>query len=115
MREVDYELRCCCQPSNLLGWLRAPVGLRPGQAVRFVVRPVLRLVPGERSLRRPVVETIDLTLNIYTQTMRRLWHDDPHPSRPLEEWWRHEYPAFSSHDHPLDVVTRIAGFRPAHR
>lgn len=36
---MKIEVRCCCQPQKLLGWLPAPDGISRGTIVRFVVSP----------------------------------------------------------------------------
>jgi len=36
---VQIEVRCCCQPQKLLGWLPVPDGVKPGQMIKFTVTP----------------------------------------------------------------------------
>jgi len=37
--QLRLEVRCCCQPQKLLGWLPAPDDVQIGQVIRFQVRP----------------------------------------------------------------------------
>lgn len=36
---MRLEVRCCCQPQKLLGWLIVPDHVRDGSVVSFVVSP----------------------------------------------------------------------------
>ncbi len=37
---MRVEVRCCCQPQKLLGWLDVPRDVRPGDSIRF---PIVRV------------------------------------------------------------------------
>jgi hypothetical protein len=110
---IYYEVRCCCHPDNLLGWLPAPATLRPGQSYHFpVTRHLSRWSPRFTTPLelRALTLTLTLTLKIYSRTWRQVWQCDTHPSRPLEEWFRHSYPAFDSNHQPLEVFRHIPAF-----
>lgn len=36
---MQMEVRCCCQPQKLLGWLPVPDDVHDGRVLRFIVRP----------------------------------------------------------------------------
>ena len=85
------EVRCCCEPTKLLGHVPVPIAteLRPGMCVTFKLTP-LEYVPA---------------LNVDTLTLK------------LEEWaWGDQFGrgdsglAFKSDDTPLDRLRRIRGW-----
>ena len=116
---MDYELRCCCHPQNLLGWVPAPAGLRQGERVRFILRAPRGLTGRALAQHNAAAACeqfqahhLELTVATYCERHERLWPDDPHPSTPLIESWQHAYPAFSAHHQAVEVFLRIPGFRP---
>jgi hypothetical protein len=36
---VKIEVRCCCDPEKILGWVPAPDDVRRGDIIQFVVSP----------------------------------------------------------------------------
>lgn len=92
---MTMEVRCCCQPQKLLGWLPVPDGTRRGSHVRFAVRQDLELVtaPGHAA---PVNTSVELpveTFGTYDASGERVKHI-----------------ALKSEETPIDVLRRIRGF-----
>lgn len=95
MSEQEIEVRCCCQPQKLLGWLPRPPNVRVGTA--FIFR---------------VAEPYDRTLKGY---------DDPKTFRTTSVYLpvalfepgggAEPYPALKSEETPLETLRQIRGFR----
>ncbi len=100
------EVRCCCRPEKLLGWLPVSddVDVKEGVAVTFIIRPAhVRLLdsavfgPLDGPLGVEHVPAEGVTLAIATYS-----------AAPSGEW---EYRlAFKSEDTPLETLRRIPGF-----
>lgn len=92
------EVRCCCDPDLLIGWINAPIAtLRPGQVVSF---PLKVESPTPRRYSDPpeycaTFEACDLEVGQITRAdgETRL--------------------AFNSKEMPLDQLRRVVGFRSA--
>lgn len=89
---MQIEVRCCCQPQKLLGWLPVPDGVGAGDTVHFVVsRPRWRLASREAE---PVFEMADvITL----------------PVAILDENGRSSL-ALKSEETPVERLRQIPGF-----
>jgi hypothetical protein len=92
-----FEVRCCCDPAKLLGYVRTSRDVRVGTEVRFVLRPPAsdRWRIGDPS--RPVDRTPNTRLAL-----------------PFLAWARSENgrtvesgQAFASRDTPIEVLRRI--------
>jgi hypothetical protein len=103
--ERMIEVRCCCQPRKLLGWLPYDGELQRGKVVSFVAAPELHV--------RDV-------LNAAEEILSDARYSSQVVSLPLEEF-RHYFPregdhykgiAFKSEETPTTVLRRIRGFVP---
>lgn len=103
----SIEVRCCCQPRRLLGWLPYSGPLEAGRLVYFRAAP--RFSPTTLSLRPgydpAILEGFDPSIDV---------------ALPLAEV-RHGFPregdyrtwlAFKSEETPIAVLRRIPGFVP---
>jgi hypothetical protein len=102
---VSLEIRCCCVPRKLLGWVDVPEHLaRAGEVVRFHLRePVLLLAPPPgHYFRVPAKAPQFLALQI---DRYRENEDGPWPLLPGP--WRL---AVKSHEHPIELLRRIPTF-----
>jgi hypothetical protein len=98
MNTVSLEIRCCCVPRKLLGWVDVPEHLaRAGEVVRFHLRePVLLLAPpAGHYLRVPAKAPQYLALQIDR------YRESEAGSLRL---------AVKSHEHPIELLRRIPTF-----
>lgn len=86
------EVRCCCQPKKLLGYVEVPEdAVRSGNTYMFPVRAVVEhLIPND-SLAVIKTEVVNLPIaELFTNGGRRL--------------------AFKSEETPIETLRRIPGF-----
>lgn len=107
--EYFLEVRCCCQPRKLLGWLPVPRGARVEDCpdVQFVIqRATIERARVPRGRHGFPLESVD-RLDDYTRVEARkivlpiaLWSDGPERVRY----------AFKSEDTPIATLRQIEGF-----
>lgn len=90
------EVRCCCDPNQVLGYLTHPKLQDLGDVCRFsiidnTVLPVVFVMPGQMSTVNLPTKTVELTVD-------RVSVGD----QVLE--------AVKNHDYPLEDLQRIPGF-----
>lgn len=97
------EVRCCCQPVKLLGWINLPLEtvMRRG-SVSFVALEEAPRVFGMSRDERCATQVISLPFADYINDFR---HRDKH-GRPVA------HPALKSNDYPLETLRKIPGFVP---
>ncbi len=92
------EVRCCCQPRRLLGWLEIDGAAWDGRVVRLVVA-----VAAPWTVRRPP-ETPTLQLQHRVVSLPVAWFSEPGQPRRL---------ALKSEETPIETLRRIPGFTEA--
>ena len=93
----EIEVRCCCQPQKLLGWLPRPANVRVGTAFIFVVaEPFERVLKGFDVSRPETVKTV----HVYLPVTLFQPGDGAEP-----------YPALKSEETPLETLRQVRGFR----
>jgi len=86
---MRLEVRCCCQPRKLLGWLDVPERLaKAGTVIRFVVDEGLRDQNGA-----PHYSQLALPVEWYRLS-----------------WAANAQLALKSEETPIEVLRRIGGF-----
>lgn len=96
MPAKTLEVRCCCEPEKLLGWITIDTKLAMdgfGFKVARVNRPLVVGTPASEQIRR-VEDGVVLTVGLLST-------DDEPP-----------YLAVKSNHHPVEVLRELAGFRP---
>jgi hypothetical protein len=93
MSRIKIEVRCCCQPQKLLGWLPVdPKDVRRGAVIKFIIPPFATF---------PADETVTVT------PLARV-------ALPVEHFhpggFASYYPALKSEETPIEVLGRIPGF-----
>jgi hypothetical protein len=98
VKTVSLEIRCCCMPRKLLGWVDVPEHLaRAGEVVRFPLRePLLLVVPPPGFHLRARTRT-PLYLPLLIERYRE------NEAGPLRL-------AVKSHEHPIELLRRIPTF-----
>lgn len=99
------EVRCCCKPENLLGWLPTTEPL-VGRTCVFVVRPRKPWLFDVDN--RTHFEKLELRVELYQCKVQHIWPEMPELG--LIEEWKASYPAFSAHETPIEVLRRTLGF-----
>jgi hypothetical protein len=96
------EVRCCCEPVELYGYLPYPRSDLPaaGQRIMFAVEPVDRAAPLER-LVLPIA-TIESTLPVSTAALE--------PGIPRFVLAHEAHLAYKSEETPKEVFRRVSGF-----
>jgi len=103
MRTTDpdrhLEVRCCCQPRKLLGWLPVPIGVQPGPGVEVMF-----------TVEQPRVELEGLR---FDERVRVRHIPGRRVTLPMAEWREGSEPrrlAFKSEETPVEDLRRIPGF-----
>ncbi len=90
------EVRCCCQPMKLLGYLPVPPSRAAGDTVTFVIRPVVHCSPfgvaGGECAQVCRAETVAL------------------PVARFQSRVGERHLALKSEETPIEVLRRIPGF-----
>jgi hypothetical protein len=94
------EVRCCCQPAKLLGWIELPETPTLGARVNFALAPAL----GAQQEKSAPLELVSLTWGSWTST-RDTIVDERTITRIVEQGV-----AFKSNDTPIETLRRIKGF-----
>lgn len=98
--EKLLEVRCCCQPRRLLGWLAAPERPEVGLKVTFAVRPERSLQFAHNPPQRGGGWTVSLPIERFAES--RIGVDgSEHRAHGL---------AFKSEETPVETLRRIPGF-----
>jgi hypothetical protein len=69
---VWIEVRCCCRPENVLGWLPVAEDVRAGELVSFVASHARWVLPSPTAAPRfEPADRITLTVALYQDGNRR--------------------------------------------
>jgi hypothetical protein len=105
---MRVEVRCCCDPGKLLGWieLAGRAHVAEGERFTFLLQPVNDMSPYlEAALRRTVdAEVLTLPVDYWSKWIATL--DGAPPT--LEDGL-----ALKSNDTPIEQLRRILGFEEA--
>jgi hypothetical protein len=95
---MKIEVRCCCQPQKLLGWLPVdPKDVRRGAVINFtIIRSFANFLSDE-------------TVAVTPPARVALPVEDFHPGG-LARY----YPALKSEETPIEVLRKIPGFEENH-
>ncbi len=99
------EVRCCCQPQKLLGWLPVPDDVRDGDTVCFTKNECHAF--AEQALFQPS-HFVRITLPVATFREMRGGVDE-------EDVQVTQHLALKSEETPIDVLRKIPGFKEATR
>ena len=89
---ISMEVRCCCKPQRLLGWLKVPDTARRGTIIHFTVWPSARAEVNQASFE---VKQISLPVDTYAYAENSY----------------HERLALRSEDTPIETLRLIPGFK----
>jgi hypothetical protein len=89
---MTLEVRCCCRPNKLLGWIDTPLPVSPGAWITFWVPPIARGV-GTTGIEIEAGFRVALPVE---------WIILPGGMRHL---------ALKSEETPIETLRRIQGFR----
>lgn len=92
---MKYEVRCCCQPQKLVGWLDVP------EHMGVFTLPLHSFDYEEQAVR---TETIKLVIDVYAPAA--ICDQDGFYSLP------DPYKAIKAEDVPIETLKRIPGFIP---
>jgi len=105
---VPVEVRCCCEPGKLLGWLQLPQELVvEGRVLHFAFYKAPTLDPGELLPSTTSRVEVRATVRRFERTYQLQIPD----SWTYEPTQRVCYLALDSGHQPLDVWRNVRGFR----
>ena len=95
---MEYEVRCCCKPEKLVGWVELPEIKRPGVIRLATITGAKTALHADYYHEFASISTATTLLVITDITPPRLAiKSDDHPL----EWWR-QIPTFRENTQPLD-------------
>lgn len=103
------EIRCCCDPGKLLGWVELrQEQIREGDVLSFILRPVVSVLSLGSAADAPVSAPERLTLPV------AFWQGDIYDIGVGEYAWKREMGlALKSNDTPIETLRRIPSFQEA--
>lgn len=93
---MKIEVRCCCQPKKLLGWIDVdPRAVRRGAVIHFAIPPSAMLLSGKPE----IVNTPPVDVTLPVEAIGEYLDDQPVTHLALK-----------SEETPIEVLRRIPGF-----